>query len=62
MVKQHNTVFLQEKQRAYQKIKESQVRSKSHFSTMSTLNRSHISDGYKSRIKEKKDYAAQTLS
>ena len=29
---------------------------------MSVMNRSQISDGYKIRIKEKKDYATQTLS
>lgn len=41
-------------------MKDTQVRAKSHFHTMSNLNQHNLKMGYEGRVKDKKEYANAT--
>lgn len=52
--------FLRDRQKQFQKIKDVQVRAKTHFRTVSQMNAQNLRGGYEARVKERKDLARMT--
>ena len=60
LVHSNNMNFLRDRQKQFQKIKDTQTRAKSHFNTVSAMNVQNLKSGYDYRVQEKKDIARMT--
>ena len=55
-----NSVFQKEQQRKFQKVKDTQVRAKLYFQTMSNFKKNDLKNRYEQKCQEKKDNAKKT--